>query len=90
MSYGYAPFNGKAELTVPDNWMHFADYRNVGVDELIGSIDQALDRGFSIAVDIDVSEPGFKTGKGVAKLPEDLEKPGAVTSAHGVARGAPS
>ncbi len=80
MSYSYAPFHAKATLTVPDNWMRYSDYLNVPLDEFMTGIDHALDNGYSVAVDIDVSEKGFQGGAGRAILvPEEMEKPGAVT-----------
>lgn len=82
MSYGYAPYHATAELLVPDNWLHFGGYRNVPLDEFMAGIDGALERGFSVAVDIDVSEPGFQSRRGTAKLvPDALEEPGAITAA---------
>ncbi len=81
MSYGYTPFHEKGELLVPDNWMRFAGYLNVPINELMEGFDHALNSGFTIAADMDVSERGFSTGKGVARLPRALEKQGAITQA---------
>ena len=79
MSYGYTDFDKPGKLTVDDNWMHYDQYRNVRVDEFMRGINHALENGYSIALDCDVSEPGFVAPKGIAQLPADLEKPGAVT-----------
>lgn len=76
MSFGYAPFWTDAELTVPDNWMHNAKYKNVPFDAMLDGLDYALRHGFSVAVDMDVSEKAFGV---VARLSDDLEKPGAIT-----------
>ena len=81
MSYGATAFHEKAKLDVPDNWMHFSEYLNYPIDDLMAGLDAALEKGYTVAVDMDVSEPGFKTGKGVARLPEKLEETGAVTQA---------
>jgi bleomycin hydrolase len=77
MSSGMTPFHQPAELLVPDNWLRYQGYWNVPIDEFMGSLDHALRSGYSVAVDCDVSEPGFRNG--VAKLSANLEKPGAVT-----------
>ena len=79
MSFSYAPFYDRAKLTVPDNWMDYDRYVNVPVTAMMTAIDHALDHGYSIAIDIDVSEPGFQARRGVASLPKDLEKDGAIT-----------
>jgi bleomycin hydrolase len=77
MSSGMTPFHQSAELLVPDNWLRYQGYWNVPIDEFMESLDHAVRSGYSVAVDCDVSEPGFKGG--IAKLPPNLEKPGAVT-----------
>jgi bleomycin hydrolase len=79
MSYSYAPFHANAELLVPDNWLHYGGYRNVPIDEFMSVLDRALERGYSVALDIDVSEPGFQPRRGVAHLSDALEQTGAVT-----------
>jgi bleomycin hydrolase len=79
MSFGYTPFWEEGELLVPDNWMRWSKYKNVPVDVMMGALDHALKNGYSVAVDMDVSEAGFKMQKGVAKLSPDLERPGAIT-----------
>jgi bleomycin hydrolase len=77
MSSGATPFHQAAELLVPDNWLRYQGYWNVPIDEFMESLDHALRTGYSVAVDCDVSEPGFKNG--IAKLSSKLETPGAVT-----------
>jgi len=79
MSYSYAPFHQEAMLTVQDNWMKYDRYINLPIDEFMSTFDNALKNGYSIAVDIDVSEKTYKPGEGIGTLTEDLEKPGAVT-----------
>ena len=83
MSYGYSEFDKPAKLTVDDNWMHYDQYKNVRIEEFMRGINHALETGYSVALDCDVSEPGFVAPKGIAQLPADLEKPGAVTQGHG-------
>jgi bleomycin hydrolase len=77
MSNGMTPFHQTAELLVPDNWLRYQGYLNVPIDEFMEILDHALRSGYSVAVDADVSEPGFRDG--VAKLSSKLEKPGTVT-----------
>ena len=79
MSYGYTPFWENGELLVPDNWMRYSGYKNIPVDAMLDCLDHAVRSGYSVAVDMDVSERGFQMAKGTAKLPEKLEKPGAIT-----------
>lgn len=61
----YKPFL----LLIPDNW-DFEQYFNVPLDEMIETIDYALENGFSIAWAADVSDKGFNHKKGVALVPE--------------------
>lgn len=58
VSFEYAPFYAKTEYSVPDNWWHDADYHNVPLGEFYGAIVGALDRGFTVALAGDISEPG--------------------------------
>lgn len=81
MSFSYSPFWERGELLVPDNWMRYQDYKNVPVDTMMSALDHALRSGYSVAVDMDVSERGFKAGRGIAQLSDKLEKKGAVTDA---------
>ncbi len=79
MSYGATPFHQPAELLVPDNWLRFQGYVNLPIDEMMEAIDSAVRGGYTVALDADVSEPGFRMDRGIAKLPKELEKEGAVT-----------
>ena len=79
MSLARADFGKRAELDIPDNWWDYDQYLNVPLDTFMAGIDHALAKGYSVAVDMDVSEPGFQQGKGIASLPAELEKKGAVT-----------
>jgi len=73
MSFESQPFWKRATLEVPDNWMRYDQYLNVPIETAMQSIDTALERGFTIAVDMDVSERGFQAQRGVARLPDDQE-----------------
>lgn len=64
-SYTHHPFYTRFALEVPDNWRMDQMY-NVPIEEMMTIIDNALDKGFTIAWGADVSEIGFtRTGIGV-------------------------
>lgn len=68
-SYSHHPFYQAVVLEIPDNWAH-KSYYNLPIDELMEIINHAIDNGFSVAWDGDVSEKGFAHRKGVAVLPQ--------------------
>ena len=68
-SFTHIPLYGKGVLEIPDNWQFGASY-NVGLDELIAIMDNALNKGYTIAWDGDVSEKGFSHANGVAINPK--------------------
>jgi len=69
-SYSHHDYYSQFDLEVPDNWSHDY-YYNLPVDELIKTIDYALENGFSICWDGDVSEEKFNHRKGFAELSDD-------------------
>ncbi len=71
-SYTHHPFYEQFVLEVPDNWMYSYVY-NVPMDELIETIDYAIDKGYTVAWGADISEKGFSWKNGVAIVP-DAEK----------------
>lgn len=68
-SFTHHPFYTNFVLEVPDNWAKGSFY-NLPLDEFQKSIDYALDNGFTIAWDADVSESGFSFQNGVAIVPD--------------------
>lgn len=80
-SFTHHPFDASFVLEIPDNYSN-GSFQNVPIDKLIATIDMALENGYSVAWDGDVSEKGFEAKKGIAVLPsaparKDLfEKPG--------------
>lgn len=68
-SYTHHPFYQQIVLEIPDNWAH-KSYYNLPIDELMEIINHAIDNGFSVAWDGDVSEKGFVHRKGLAVLPQ--------------------
>ena len=67
-SYNHHPFYEKVNLEIPDNWSDDL-YYNVPMDEMMVVINYALNNGFSVCWDGDVSEKGFSHRNGYAVLP---------------------
>ncbi|MPM09822.1 Aminopeptidase E [bioreactor metagenome] len=65
----YLPFR----LEIPDNWMG-AQYYNLPVDELMEVMNYALENGYSVCWDGDVSEPEFKHRQNYARLEDESMK----------------
>jgi len=75
-SYTHKPYYSSFILNIPDNFSNGSFY-NVPLEDLTKIIDLALKRGFSLALDIDVSEKTFSAKNGIAFLPKketDIEK----------------
>ena len=75
-SFIHHPYYVKFDVEVPDNWEHQLMY-NLPLDEMIETVDYALNNGFTVCWDGDVSEKGFSFKNGVAinpvvKKAEDL------------------
>ncbi len=69
-SFTHHPFYQQFVLEVPDNWL-WENLYNVPLNEMQQIIDNALDKGFTVAWASDTSERGFATSqKGVAVVPE--------------------
>lgn len=64
-----APYT-KFILDIPDNFSNGSFY-NLPLDEYIANIDYALEKGFTLALDTDVSEDTFFGKEGVAVIPAD-------------------
>ena len=62
----YKPFL----LDIPDNFSNGLFY-NLPLDEFVQNIDNALDKGFTVALDCDVSEATFSGKNGIAVIPEN-------------------
>lgn len=75
-SFTQQPFYSKFILNIPDNFSNGSFY-NVPINDMINVINTALANGFTVALDVDVSEPTFSSKTGVAVLPlnaKDNEK----------------
>lgn len=68
-SFTHHPYYEAFELEVPDNWEHARQY-NLPLDELMAVIDGALEKGYTVCWDGDVSERGFNHKNALAINPE--------------------
>ncbi|MCF6133205.1 C1 family peptidase [Flavobacterium wongokense] len=71
-SFTNEPYYSKFILSIPDNFANGSLY-NLPLDEFIQNIDNALDKGFTLALDTDVSEKTFSKDKGIAVIPENAD-----------------
>jgi bleomycin hydrolase len=69
-SFTHHPFYTQFVLEIPDNWAH-ALYYNLPIDELMEVLFYALNSGYSVCWDGDVSEKLFQHKNGKADLPEE-------------------
>jgi len=69
-SFSHFPFYTKGQVEVPDNWRH-EEMLNVPIDELVEIMDYALENGYTVDWDGDVSERGFSHANGVAINPDE-------------------
>ena len=72
-SYTHHPFYESFILEIPDNYSN-GSYINIPMDELMSVIDHALESGYTIAWDGDVSEKSFSARSGIAILPVDVKR----------------
>jgi bleomycin hydrolase len=72
-SFTHHPYYAPFVLEVPDNWAKGSFY-NVPLQDLERITENALDNGYTIAWDADVSEKGFSYLQGVAVLPASMPK----------------
>lgn len=72
-SYTHHPFYEDFILEIPDNWI-WGEIYNVPMNDMMQILDNALENGFTVCWDADVSEKGFNWKKGVALVPyEDIQ-----------------
>ena len=71
-SFIHQPYNSSFILNIPDNFSNGLFY-NITLDELVSETDNALKKGYTIALDCDVSEKTFSSKFGVAVLPKKLD-----------------
>lgn len=68
-SYTCYPFYEAVLLEIPDNWSDDL-YYNLPLDDMMKVIDYALENGYSICWDGDVSDRGFSHRNGLAIMPD--------------------
>ena len=68
-SYTHHPYYQKFSLELPDNWSANTHY-NVPLEEFISVVDSAIDQGYTLGWDGDVSEHSLHRSRGIAILPK--------------------
>ncbi len=71
-SFKQVPFYRSFVLNIPDNFSNGSMY-NIPLDELMKVLDIALQKGYSIVLDVDVSEKTFFSRDGIAVLPKNKD-----------------
>ncbi|MBE6225487.1 MAG: aminopeptidase [Bacteroidales bacterium] len=61
-SFSHHPFYEQIILEVPDNW-DFGKHYNVPLDDMMAIIDNAIEKGYTVAWDGDISEPSYDFNK---------------------------
>lgn len=69
-SFTHRPFYSTFILDIPDNFAYGSFY-NMPLDEFVKVVDDALAKGYTVALDADVSEKTFSGQTGVAVIPEN-------------------
>ncbi|MBF26075.1 MAG: aminopeptidase [Flavobacteriales bacterium] len=76
-SFTHHKFYQEFILEVPDNWSNGTFY-NIPIEKLLNITKKALEKGFTVAWDTDVSNEGFDSKKGIAveeiKITQDLRQ----------------
>ena len=57
-SYMHQPYYKEFQMAIPDNWL-WASIYNVQLDEMMNTIDNALENGYTVNWGADVSDKGF-------------------------------
>ena len=72
-SFTHHPFYKNFILEIPDNYSNGSFY-NIPLEDLQAVVKNAVEKGYSVAWDGDVSEPGFSSKNGMAIVPTDAER----------------
>lgn len=72
-SFSHVPYNSEFILNIPDNFSN-GQFLNVPLDKLVSIANHALENGYTIELDCDVSEKTFSSKYGIAIIPEDEPK----------------
>ena len=71
-SFNHAEYYDNFILNIPDNWSNGSFY-NLPLNEFIQTLDHALENGFTVEFDCDVSEKTFSSKNGVAIIPANAD-----------------
>lgn len=69
-AFSHVPLYQPYIQEIPDNWLWASTY-NLTLDEMMETLDNALNQGYAVAWAADVSERGFSWKNGVAIVPEE-------------------
>ncbi len=69
LSFMYLPFYTNGEYKVPDNWWHSKDFHNLPLYEFSLALLRALRKGYTAALAVDFSEPGYSGENDIAMVP---------------------
>ncbi len=69
MSTLSVPFNTMGKFEVPDNWRPTYDYYNLPLDDYYNYIKKATQKGYTVCIGGDVSEPGYYGVEDAAVVP---------------------
>ena len=72
-SFTHHPFYKNFVLEIPDNYSNGSFY-NLPIEDVQAIVENAINQGYSVAWDGDVSEEGFSSKNGIAIVPEDSER----------------
>ncbi|MBN1132578.1 MAG: aminopeptidase [Bacteroidales bacterium] len=72
-SFTHHPFYETFILEVPDNWMWHNIY-NVPINDMMQVLDNALEQGYTVLWDADVSERGFDRKTSIALVPQEEQE----------------
>lgn len=67
-SFTHHPFYEDFIIEIPDNWL-WNSIKNVSLDEMMEVLDNALNKGYTVCWDADVSEKGYDWSNGLALMP---------------------
>lgn len=68
-SFSHQPFWGKFILEIPDNWAN-GEFYNLPIDDFMRCASYAIEKGFTLEWDADVSNMGFSANNGIAIVPQ--------------------
>jgi len=69
MSLKEIPYYELGEYDVPDNWWNNAEYHNLPLEVFMTTIDETIEKGYTIGIGGDVSEAGMLAKQDVAVIP---------------------